>query len=333
MGLTPRLARGFLRTGLLLLLWCAPAAAVKVDQLAPGHTYRVDKIVFTGNHAIPDSDLLSHLTTKERPFYLIWQKRPVFDYDVFTEDLKRLALYYRTRGYFQTHIDYDLKLDGDLITPQIKITEHGSVRVEQVRIMIDGKPLPPTDRLYAKLPVKPGQVFDSSAYQTGEEVVRDYYRNESYAQVTIQRRAEVNISEDAVRVWYFAQPGVIGVFGKTTVQGASEVAIHIIRREFTYRRGEAFSQRKLDESRDRLLKLGLFSVVRFTPHPDRRDPRLVPIRLTVRERPRHSIDIGGGYNTESQFIANFAWHDMNWMGGGRQLTAYLRYRISIAPRG
>jgi outer membrane protein insertion porin family len=45
----------------------------------------------------------------------------------------------------------------------------------------------------------------------------------------------------------------------------------------------------------------------------------------VREGPRHSIDIGGGYNTESQFIANFAWHDFNWMGGGRQLTAAVRY--------
>jgi outer membrane protein assembly factor BamA len=74
-----------------------------------------------------------------------------------------------------------------------------------------------------------------------------------------------------------------------------------------------------------LLKVGLFAVVRFSPRSNLDDPRIVPIRLMVRERPRHSIDVGGGYNTQSQFVASFAWHDMNWMGGGRQLTAYLRY--------
>jgi outer membrane protein insertion porin family len=109
------------------------------------------------------------------------------------------------------------------------------------------------------------------------------------------------------------------------VGGAQKVAPYIITRELGYAAGQPFSQRKLDQSRDRLLKLGLFSVVRLTPHFDKQNPRIVPIRLTVREGPRHSIDISGGYNTQSQFIANFAWHDFNWTGGGRQLTAAVRY--------
>ncbi len=325
MALPPRLPRGFLRTGLLLLLWCAPAAAVKLDQLAPGHTYRVDKIVFTGNHAIPDGDLLSYITTKERPFYLIWQKRPVFDYEVFTEDLKRLALYYRTHGYFQVHLDYALEVKGELVTPVIKITENHPVHVQQVHISVDGDPLPLTNPLYAKLKMKPGQIFDGDTYQAGEDIVRDYYHDQGYARATAQRWAEVNVSEDAVRVWYYAQPGVKGVFGKTIVVGYKAVETYIITRELAYKPGERFSQRKLDETRDRLLKLGLFSVVRLSPRKMTEDPWIVPIRVTVRERHTHSIEQFAAYNTKSKFIASFAWHDMNWMGGGRQLTASFRY--------
>ena len=116
--------------------------------------------------------------------------------------------------------------------------------------------------------MKPGDIFDGDTYQAGEDVVRDFYRNQGYAHVTTQRWAEVNVSEDAVRIWYFAQPGVKGVFGKTTVVGNKTVQRDIITRELAYQPGERFSQRKLDESRDRLLKLRLFSVVRLSPHND-----------------------------------------------------------------
>lgn len=309
----------------LLMLLNTPAWALRLDQLEPGKTYRVERIVFSGNHTLSDSELLSHMTTKERPFYLVWQKRPAFDSDVFAEDLKRLALFYRTRGYFRTQLDYDLKVKGDLITPEIKITENHPVHVQQVRIVVNRHRLPLRSPLYAKLKVKPRLPFDAADYHDGEDIVRDFYRNEGYAHVTTQRWAEVNVSEDAVRIFYFVQPGVKGVFGKTMIVGNKEVAHHIITRELDYSPGQPFSQTRLDETRDRLLKLELFSVVRLTAHLDKKNPRVVPIRLTVRERPRHSIDIGAGYNTQSQFIANFAWHDKNWMGGGRQLTAALRY--------
>jgi outer membrane protein insertion porin family len=324
MAASPRYVRLLLCSALLMLL-SAPAWALKLQQLKPGKTYRVDKIVFSGNHALSDSELLSHMTTKERPFYLLWQKRPGFDSDVFTEDLKRLALLYRMHGYFQAHLDYDLKVHGDLVTPEIKITEHRPVVVRQIRIMVNRHRLPPQNPLYGKLQAKPGRTFDDAAYQDSENIVRDFYRNAGYAHATTQRWAEVNVSEDAVRIWYFAQPGAKGAFGKTRVVGNKQVAAYIITRELAYSPGERFSQKKLDQTSERLLKLGLFSVVRLTPKLDKKNPRVVPIQLTVRERPRHSIDIGGGYNTQSQFIASFAWHDMNWMGGGRQLAATLRY--------
>jgi outer membrane protein assembly complex protein YaeT len=324
MAACPAYNRLFLCSVLLMLLGTS-AWALKLDQLKPGKTYRVDRIVFNGNHALSSSELLSRLTTKERPFYIIWQKRPVFDPDVFAEDLKRLALTYTAHGYFRAHITYNLKVDGDLVTPEIKIAENQPARIQHVRIMVNSHRLPPKNPLYTKLQLKHGKVFDGAAYQAGENTIRDFYRNQGLAHVTLRREAEVNVSEDAVRIWYFVQPGVKGAFGETSVVGNKQVASYIITRELAYSPGQQFSQKKLDQTQDRLLKLGLFSVISLSPQLDRKNPRIVPIRLTVKERPRHSIDVGGGYNTQSQFVANFAWHDMNWMGGGRQLTAAVRY--------
>ena len=309
----------------LLVLLSTPAWPLKIDGLKPGKTFRVEHIVFTGNHALSDRELLSQMTTKERPFYLFWQKRPQFDPDVFNEDLKRLTLLYRTHGYFQAQLDYDLKIDGDFITPQIKIRENRPVHIQQIYVVVNGHRLPPHHPLYAQLKVKPHHAFDGTAYQDSEIIVRDFYRNRSFAHVTTQRWAEVNVSEDAARIWYFVHPGHKGIFGNTRIVGTQEVATNIVTRELAYSHGQPFSQKKLDETRDRLLKLGLFSVVTLSPQQDQDNPHIVPIKLTLKERKRHSIDIGAGYNTQSQFIASFAWHDMNWMGGGRQLTASMRY--------
>ncbi len=318
----------------MLLLTCATARALQLDHLDSARTYRVDQIVITGNHAISESELLSQMNTKVRPVYLFWESRPAFDADVFAEDLKRLQLFYRAHGYFRAKVTYDLKvLQGDLITPEVKVTEHRPFKVERIAIVANHHDLPAVNPLYRQLKLKPGDIFADAAYQAGEDAIRDFYRNQGYALVKTQRRAEANVSADAVRIWYFARLGVRGVFGKTTIVGAETVQRDIITREIAYSPGERFSQRLLDESTQRLLKLRLFSVVRLTPHLDDENPGVVPIRLTLKQRPRHSIDVGGGYNTQSQFIANFAWHDMNWMGGGRQLTAYLRYsNIDSAAR-
>ena len=332
--LRPGVARCLLCTALMLLLTRATALAVQLDRLNPGHTYHVDQVVITGNHAFSQRELLSQMKTQTRPFYLFWKSRPTFDPDVFNEDLKRLQLFYRARGYFRAKVKYDLKVQkGDLITSDVKITENRPSKVERITIVVNRHDLPSVNPLYRQLKLKPGNIFADGPYQASQDAIRDFYRNEGYANVQTSRRAEANVSENAVRIWYFAQPGVKGVFGKTTIVGAQQVQPNIIRRELTYSPGQQFSQQMLDKSTERLLKLGLFSVVRLTPHLDKEEPRVVPIRLTVKERPRHSIDVGGGYNTQSQFIVNFAWHDMNWLGGGRQLTAYLRYsNIDSAAR-
>ena len=66
--------------------------------------------------------------------------------------------------------------------------------------------LQPQNPLYARLQVKPHRIFDGTAYQASEVIVRDFYRNKSCAHATTQRWAEVNVSEDAARIWHFVQP-------------------------------------------------------------------------------------------------------------------------------
>src|ERR1700757_2289125 len=57
---------------------------VTIYALNPSRVYRVEAISITGNQHFSTSELASAMTTKTRPFYEFWKKRPQFDPDTFT---------------------------------------------------------------------------------------------------------------------------------------------------------------------------------------------------------------------------------------------------------
>jgi outer membrane protein assembly complex protein YaeT len=105
----------------------------------------------------------------------------------------------------------------------------------------------------------------------------------------------------------------------------------VISRELTYSEGELYSLKKVTESRDKLLALELFGTVRVAPADTPGTPVVVPMEVEVAERPYREIRLGVGYGTEDQFRSQLEWRHLNWLGGGRRLSAAVKYSaINIA---
>jgi outer membrane protein insertion porin family len=309
----------------LAVLHCSRSGASKVEDLRDNEVYYLRALSFSGNHALSDTELTAQLSVKPRPFYQLWKKRPAFDPDALPSDLKRVRRLYEAHGYYKTTVSYELNVVGNFIDLTIEIAENEPVRVQQVTIELDGFVVPADDPLYKHIPLKLGQVFSEKDYQDGAEAIEIVFRNAAYAHVSVARRAHISVPRSAVKVFFTVRPGVKAVFGATRLEGELTVGDDVVLRELAYKAGEPFSQRKLDESRDRILALNLFALVHIKPELDTRYPRVAPIRLIVKEKPRHAIAIGGGYNTQSQFIADFEWTDRNWLGDGRQLSLLAQY--------
>lgn len=325
MRFTPRLACSFVCGIAALVFSFMTASASTIEDLQPGQTYRVGQVSISGNKAVSNAELLAQMKTKERPFYLVWKKRPVFEPEVFTADLKRLRRFYQARGYYSAVVNYELTVKDHLIYALVRITENKPVTVQWIRVQVDDHDVPQGHFPYDRLRLKPSDIFAEDAYQQGEQVLRNSYRDAGYAHVKVTRKAHVNVAANQARVWYLLHRGVPAVFGTTEVIGEKDVEPNIILRELTYKPGERFSQSKIDESRDRILKLGLFALVRFDPQLETGNPQIVPIKLVVREKPKHQISVGGGYNTEQQFVLDAQWTDRNFAGNGRQFSAFLGY--------
>ena len=304
------------------------ALALTLEAFDINRTYYVQDVEFTGNRAISTAELDNVIQTHPRPLlqsWKFWQKPPLFDPETFKSDLDRLKRFYENQGYYDVRVSYDLSLGkNNMVTAMIHIDEGPVVKVARLRIIVDGADLSVSSPLYRQIPLQPGARFTVGDYEKGQERLRAFYMDAGYAQTKVQRRAEVDTVRQQADVTYTVRPGRQAVFGSTVVKGTKDVSPGLILRELTYKQGEIFSLRKIDESRSRIIALGLFSVVQFKEQTHG-ESGVIPIVIQVQERKARLISLGGGYNTISQFIANAQWQDLNFMGGGRQLIVSALY--------
>lgn len=310
-------------TGWFLAGWTV-TFALTVADLDPFTRYRAGRITFFGNHTLSDDELLAQLRIKQRPWYMLWKKRPRFDPDELATGIRNVGLLYQAHGYYRARISYSLSLRDRIVDVEIRIEEGRPAIVRRVSVKIDGYSPPPGAPPVTLVPLKSGDVFTEQDYQRGEQVLRAFFANAGYAGVSSKRRAEINVASDTARIWYTVHPGQRALFGTTHIAGAKTVSPEVIRRELAYKKGEQFSEARIDESRDRLIGLNLFSSVNLLPDLESAQPEM-PIDLEVRERPARTIQIGGGYSTQDDMGGQLQWTDYNWLGDGRQMSVLLRY--------
>ncbi len=311
----------------VLALWRGPGVwALTVADLDPEREWRVEDIEILGNRAFSEKELLGELLTQERPWYLPWRERPVFDPVAFTTDLERLRRFYEARGYYHARVAYDLAVEGPTsrVKVQIRVEEGPPVRVAEVSLDLPSAVQNlQSASLRERLPLKPGEVFTEAAYQQGEQVLREFFLAQGHARAQAQRQAKVDLTQNLAYIRYRVEPGPRAKFGPTRVEGVEKVDPDLVLRELTYREGEKFSLEKIATSRQRILNLGLFSSVQILPEPQ--GSAVVPIRVRVQERPPRDLKLGVGYGTEDELRAQVEWQHRNWLGGARRLSLSLKY--------
>jgi outer membrane protein assembly complex protein YaeT len=309
--------------------------AVPLAELDDTKEWRVENFVITGNKAISEEELRNEMLTKVRPWYQFWSARPVFDPVTFESDLGRLRRFYEARGYYHAEIAEDLSTDesNSRVGISIRIDEGPPVVIGAVEVNVtsdlaeDQRPALPDS-----LPVATGDVFREAAYLEAEQKLREVFLRNGFAHVDSTRRAEISLENRQAQIEYSLTPGPPTVFGATEIRGTSNVEPNLIERELAYRSGEIFSSEKVAATRAKLLALDLFSSVRVAPEPTTGNPPVVPMAVEVTDKPHREIKVGVGYSTEEEFRGQLEWRHLNWLGGGRQLSAQAKYS-SVSASG
>lgn len=297
------------------------APSVPVDTLDPLGTWRLRELRIDGVRQVPVRDVQAVLATRPRPWFAVWRPRPPFDPLAFAADLDRLVAFYRSRGFYHAAVSHDLVVEPESgqVRASLRIEEGPPVRViaVEVRQARDGAAASPIHPSPEAPAVVPGEIFTEAAYERARVALIAAYRQAGYARVRVDKQAVVDLANDTVRVNYTVSPGPACVFGPVAIDGHQRTEVDVIRREIAWTPGAPFDPRRLEDTRRRLLALGLFRSVRL--EEDRSHRPEVAVRIVVAESPPREVRLGVGYETEDGVRGLVAWRHYDFRGGARQL--------------
>jgi translocation and assembly module TamA len=160
--------------------------------------------------------------------------------------------------------------------------------------------------------MKPGEAFRSADWEAAKTRLEEALTERDYAAGAITAsRAEVDADAANARLTLTLDSGPPFTFGEVTLNGLKRYPESLVRRVVNLRKGERYSRDRLEEL-ERLIQNGpWFATVVAEIAPDPANAKLVPVTVTVTERPSREIGLALGYGTDDGARAEAAFRDRN----------------------
>lgn len=123
-----------------------------------------------------------------------------------------------------------------------------------------------------------------------------------------------------IDITYNVNPGHRATIGQIRFKGLHDVDEAFVRKALTIKPGDRYRPSRIEEARQALVALGVFSAVtveagdRLSP-----DDRL-PLTFEVTERPPHTVTLSGNYSTDLGISLSAGWSHHDLLGSAEQLN-------------
>jgi translocation and assembly module TamA len=180
------------------------------------------------------------------------------------------------------------------------------------------EPLPEIDR--DALGLAPGDPARAEPVIRAERRIVAQLRRQGYPFAEVpSRRAVVDFSADTMRVTYTVAPGPPARLGPVSFRGLEDVDRDLVADRVPFEPGDPYRPAKLDELRDALSQLEVFSTIRIAPADSLNEEGQLPIAVEVQERLPRFVGFGVNFATSEGLGARAFWGHRNLFGGAERL--------------
>ncbi len=280
----------------------------------------IRRINFLGNENVETDDLKGMIGTQEGGYFSWITDSGTYQEDAFERDLMILSSIYYDRGFVNVKISRPqvvLSADKRYMYITIHIAEGEQYRIG--KLDIKGDLLWPKKELLKNLTVETGEMFNRT--RLGQDILRltDRYKDKGHAYVNITPLTSIDADKRIVDLTLDVQKGPEVIFERINIRGNTKTRDRVIRREMKIAEGDKYSQSKLNRSRARIMALGFFETVNLSTSRGTSDDRIV-VNFEVKERPTGTFQIGAGFSSVENFIAQAQVSQNNLFGRGQRLT-------------
>jgi outer membrane protein insertion porin family len=319
----PKIMLGALLVLALAACAVAPLSASDLEQERP----HIGSISFVGNENISGGKLKSIMRTREPRFFQLFNK-PRFRPDFLRYDLAAIEAFYHKNGYYEVsarvleqRID-DVRHSMHIV---IGISEGPQTLVGGVRLEGD---IPfDASEITKGLLLKRDAPFDSTRVGRDVYFIRNRMWDRGYVLSDILSTME--ISDHRAFLTYTVDAGPRMYVGEIDVAGNKVTGEKRVREQLTFKPGELFSLKKMQDSQQYLFDTSLFRQVKLTPTDIDTVKNTIGLLVEVEERKMSYLEMGLGVGTEDngRILAEWGHRHTPWLGGKLQIDGEFAFDV------
>lgn len=314
-----------------------------------GPKYKLDDVVFDGNHAFTDATLRSQMkNNKAKAWWSFFTSGGTYLDAKFADDADKVTEFYLNHGYVRAQV-------GQPKIETLRDSRDGKKRFIRVRVPVDegmrykvgtfkivDNTAVRTEAIRSMFKLAEGEYYSFEKLQKGAEKVQELYGRIGFWQMIpdpqpqprgIDPETNQPIGPDPpppiVDVTIKIIEGKQFYVNRITFTGNTTTHDGVARRELRVFEGGVFDTQALKESVRRLNQLGYFKPlegredeVSITPTPGREG--LVDIKLKFEEQNRNQISFGAGVSQFDGFFGQLSYQTANFLGRGEVLGVSLQ---------
>ncbi len=303
-----------------------------VFEIDEGPRSSVREINIIGNEAFADSRLVGEMATSEAgsgiPIIgaLLGGGNSTYDPDRLAFDQAKLRLFYLTQGY----ADFRVVSAVAELTPDRRdfiityVVEEGPrYRFGPVSVTSNIRDFS-SEQLSAQLPMREGDWYNAKMVEDTVTRLNELAGLFGYAFADVQPQFRRDPDNQTMSVVFNVQEAQRTYIERININGNTNTADKVIRREFRLAEGDPFSSILVRRSRDRIQSLGYFQdnlqIEQQEVAPDR-----VNLNVDVEERATGELQLSAGFSSLERFLVNLSVQQRNFRGLGQQLRASINY--------
>jgi outer membrane protein insertion porin family len=289
----------------------------KVDEKAK---VKIRDVQFIGNHSINDDELRLAISTRRQDALSFINDSGVYSQEAFERDLLLVTAHYWDKGFANVKVgtpQLRLSRDKEFMYLSIPVDEGPIFTIAAVNFKGDliGSA---ADNL-AKIKMRSGATFSRTGIAEDREKLSAYYQDQGYAYANVSPLTKVDLPNRKISLTYEVARGKRAYFERINIRGNAKTRDKVIRREMKISEGELFNNTNLEISKRRITALGFFENVVVSTKRGSSD-EFVEVNVEVSERATGTFQIGAGFSSVENFIAQAQISQNNLFGRGQTLS-------------
>ncbi len=289
----------------------------KVDEKAK---VKIRDVQFIGNKDLSDDELRAAIATRRADALSFLNDSGVYNQEAFERDLLIVSGYYWDRGYANVKVgtpQLRLSRDKQYMYLSIPVDEGPIFTIADVKFK--GDLIGTKEKNLSEIRMRGGDTFSRTAIAEDREKLSNYYMDQGYAYANVLPLTKVDLPNRRITLTFEVARGKKAYFERINIRGNSKTRDKVIRREMKISEGELFNNTNLEVSKRRINALGFFETVVVSTKRGSSD-EFVEVNVEVTERATGTFQIGAGFSSVENFIAQAQISQNNLFGRGQTLA-------------